>query len=76
MLNQTRHWNGANVNAEGIWDPHVFDRGEFQKHRGPATPLNSKTHLTREGNVSNNPTIKNPLLQGATMVNRLDENYY
>ena len=69
MLNQTRLWDGANVNTGGIWDPHVFDRGELRKHCGLAPPLNAKTRLTREGNVSNNPTIENPLLQGAIMVN-------
>ncbi|KAI0094365.1 glycoside hydrolase [Irpex rosettiformis] len=27
QLNQTRLWDGANVGTGGIWDPHVFDRG-------------------------------------------------
>ncbi|KAF8590712.1 glycoside hydrolase family 20 protein [Ramaria rubella] len=46
MLNQTRLWDGANVNTGGMWDPSIFDRGT---------------------NASNNPTINNPLLQGAIM---------
>lgn len=27
-LNQTRLWDGANVDTGGIWDPHIFDRGK------------------------------------------------
>ena len=42
MLNQTRLWDGANVDTGGIWDPHIFDRGKFSKH----SPLPTVPPLT------------------------------
>ncbi|KAH9857963.1 glycoside hydrolase [Lenzites betulinus] len=37
-LNQTRLWDGANVNTGGIWDPHVFDRGNASNNPNIADP--------------------------------------
>ncbi|VDB91480.1 unnamed protein product [Peniophora sp. CBMAI 1063] len=39
MLNQTRLWDGANVNTGGIWDPHVFDRGNATDNPAINNPL-------------------------------------
>ncbi|RPD57038.1 glycoside hydrolase [Lentinus tigrinus ALCF2SS1-6] len=40
QLNQTRLWEGANVDTGGIWDPHVFDRGNASNN-----PRISDPHL-------------------------------
>ncbi|KAI8990485.1 glycoside hydrolase [Trametes punicea] len=40
QLNQTRLWDGANVNTGGTWDPHVFDRGNASNN-----PNISDAHL-------------------------------
>ncbi|KAL1951473.1 hypothetical protein VTO73DRAFT_622 [Trametes versicolor] len=37
-LNQTRIWDGANVNTGGIWDPHVFDRGNASNNPSISDP--------------------------------------
>ncbi|KAI0830532.1 glycoside hydrolase [Trametes gibbosa] len=37
-LNQTRLWDGANVNSGGIWDPHVFDRGNASNNPSMTDP--------------------------------------
>ncbi|KAI0322697.1 glycoside hydrolase [Amylostereum chailletii] len=39
QLNQTRLWQGANVDLGGIWDPHVFDRGNASNNPGVNNPL-------------------------------------
>ena len=39
QLNQTRLWDGANVDTGGIWDPHVFDRGNASNNPSIAEPL-------------------------------------
>ncbi|OSD03296.1 glycoside hydrolase family 20 protein [Trametes coccinea BRFM310] len=38
QLNQTRLWDGANVDAGGIWDPHVFDRGNASNNPSITDP--------------------------------------
>ncbi|KAA1471581.1 glycoside hydrolase [Dentipellis sp. KUC8613] len=38
-LNQTRLWDGANTVTGGIWDPHVFDRGNSSNNPTPENPL-------------------------------------
>ncbi|OBZ79353.1 Beta-hexosaminidase [Grifola frondosa] len=38
-LNQTRLWDGANVNTGGIWDPHIFDLGNASNNPGIHNPL-------------------------------------
>ncbi|KAI0652069.1 glycoside hydrolase [Trametes meyenii] len=38
VLNQTRLWAGANVATGGIWDPHVFDRGNASNNPRIADP--------------------------------------
>lgn len=38
-LNQTRLWDGANVDTGGIWDPHVFDRGNASNNPSITEPL-------------------------------------
>ncbi|GJE85784.1 glycoside hydrolase family 20 protein [Phanerochaete sordida] len=38
-LNQTRLWDGANVDTGGIWDPHIFDRGNASNNPTIAEPL-------------------------------------
>ncbi|KAH9944197.1 glycoside hydrolase [Epithele typhae] len=38
MLNQTRLWEGANIVTGGIWDPHVFDRGNATNNPGLTDP--------------------------------------
>ncbi|KAI0654202.1 glycoside hydrolase [Cubamyces menziesii] len=37
-LNQTRLWDGANVDTGGIWDPHVFDRGNASNNPSITDP--------------------------------------
>ncbi|KAI0778402.1 glycoside hydrolase [Trametes elegans] len=37
-LNQTRLWGGANTATGGIWDPHVFDRGNASNNPDPTNP--------------------------------------
>ncbi|TFY68136.1 hypothetical protein EVG20_g3683 [Dentipellis fragilis] len=39
QLNQTRLWDGANTVTGGIWDPHVFDRGNSSNNPTPENPL-------------------------------------
>lgn len=38
-LNQTRLWDGANVGTGGIWDPHIFDRGNASNNPTITEPL-------------------------------------
>ncbi|KAI9057723.1 glycoside hydrolase family 20 protein [Trametes sanguinea] len=38
QLNQTRLWDGANVDTGGIWDPHVFDRGNASNNPSITDP--------------------------------------
>ncbi|KAI0720006.1 glycoside hydrolase [Cerioporus squamosus] len=38
QLNQTRLWDGANVDSGGIWDPHVFDRGNASNNPSISDP--------------------------------------
>ncbi|THH14356.1 hypothetical protein EW146_g5966 [Bondarzewia mesenterica] len=52
-LNQTRLWDGANVNTAGIWDPHIFDRGIISDFLA----VDHAPYLT----------LEEPLLQGAIM---------
>ncbi|KAI0361388.1 glycoside hydrolase [Trametes cingulata] len=37
-LNQTRLWHGANTQTGGIWDPHVFDRGNASNNPSITNP--------------------------------------
>ncbi|KAI0639628.1 glycoside hydrolase [Trametes polyzona] len=37
-LNQTRLWDGANAATGGIWDPHVFDRGNASNNPTISNP--------------------------------------
>ncbi|KAI0375221.1 glycoside hydrolase [Pilatotrama ljubarskyi] len=37
-LNQTRLWDGANTDIGGIWDPHVFDRGNASNNPSITNP--------------------------------------
>ncbi|KZV69808.1 glycoside hydrolase family 20 protein [Peniophora sp. CONT] len=39
MLNQTRLWDGANVDSGGIWDPRIFDRGYATDNPAITDPL-------------------------------------
>ncbi|KAI0347822.1 glycoside hydrolase [Trametopsis cervina] len=38
-LNQTRLWDGANVDTGGAWDPHIFDRGNASNNPSLSEPL-------------------------------------
>ncbi|RDX51093.1 glycoside hydrolase [Lentinus brumalis] len=38
QLNQTRLWGEANVDSGGLWDPHVFDRGNASNNPSISDP--------------------------------------